>query len=88
MKVGLHQLSVLSPLLFAVVMDVVFSETRCGLPSELLYADDVVLMAPTMKQLGRHVAEWKVSLLEKGLNVIAGKSKVMVGSSDENIIVN
>ena len=49
MKVGLHQGSVLSPLLFATVMDVVSSEERSGLPSELLYADDVVIMAPTME---------------------------------------
>ena len=46
-KVGLHQGSGLSPLLFAAVMDVVSSETRSGLPSELLYADDLVIMAPT-----------------------------------------
>ena len=35
-KVGLHQGSVLSPLLFAAVMDVVSSEARNGLPSKLL----------------------------------------------------
>ena len=52
MKVGLHQGSVLSPLLFAAVMYVVSSEARSGLPSELLYADDLVFMAPTMEQLG------------------------------------
>ena len=34
MKVGLHQGSVLSPLLFAGVMDVVSSEARCGMPSQ------------------------------------------------------
>ena len=39
--VGLHQGSVLSPLLFSAVMDVVYSEGRSGLPSELLYADDI-----------------------------------------------
>ena len=50
MKVGLHQGSVLSPLLFAAVMNVVSSEARSGMPSELMYADDLVLMAPTMKQ--------------------------------------
>ena len=38
-------------------------------------------MAPTKVQLGRCVAEWRASLLNKGLNVNAGKSKVMVGSS-------
>ena len=87
-KVGLHQGSVLSPLLFATVMDVVSSEARSGLPSELLYADDLVIMAPTMEQLGRRVADWRASLLGKGLKVNAGKSKVMVGSSDGKMIVN
>ena len=38
--------------MFAAVMDVVFSEARSGLPSELLYADDLVLMAPTMETCG------------------------------------
>ena len=66
-KVGWYQGSVLSPLLFAAVMDVVSSEARSGLPSELLYADDLVSMAPTMEQLGRRVAEWRASLLDKGL---------------------
>ena len=76
-KVGLHLGSVLNPLLFAAVMDVVSSETRSDLPYELLYADDLVLMAPTMEQLGRRVAEWRASLVDKGLEVNAGKSKVM-----------
>ena len=50
-KVGLHQRSVLSPLLFSAVIDVISSEARSGLPSELLYADDLVIMAPTREQL-------------------------------------
>ena len=76
-KIGLLQGSVLSPLLFAVVMDVVSSEARSDLPSELLYADELVLMAPSMEQLGRR--EWRASLLDKRLKVNTGKSKVMVG---------
>ena len=87
-NVGLHQGSVLSTLLFSVVMNVVSSEARSGLSSELLYADDLVLMAPTMEQLGRRVAEWRASILDKGLKVNAGKSKVMVGSSGGKMIVN
>ena len=67
----MHQGSVLSPLLFASVMDVVSSEARIGRHSELLYADDLVLMAPTMEQLGRRVAEWRASFLNKGLTVNA-----------------
>ena len=38
-------------------------------------------MAPTMEQLGRRVAEWRASLLDKGFKVNAGNTKVMVGSS-------
>ena len=45
-------------------------------------------MVLTMEQLGRRVAEWKVSLLDKGLKANAGKSKVMVGSSGGKMIVN
>ena len=69
-------------------MDVVCSDARSGLSSELLYADDLVLMASTMEQLGRRVAEWSASLLDKGLKVNAGKSKVMIGSSGGKMIVN
>ena len=58
------------------------------MPSELLYADDLVLMAPTMLQLDRRVAEWRVILLDTGLTVNTGKSNVMVGSSGGRIIVN
>ena len=45
-------------------------------------------MAPTMKQLGIRVAEWRAILLDKGLKVNAGKSKVMVGSGGGKMIVN
>ena len=48
----------------------------------------IVLMVLTMDQLSRRVAEWKASLLDKGLKVYAGKSKVMVGSSGWKMIVN
>ena len=70
----------MSPLLFTSVMDVVSSEARSGLSSELLYADDIVIMAPTMEQLGRRVADWRASLLGKGLKVNAGKSTMIVNS--------
>ena len=58
------------------------------LSSELLKADDLVLMAPTMEQLGERVAQWRSSLLDKGLKVNAGKSKVMLDSSGGKMIVN
>ena len=48
----------------------------------------LVLMAQTMEQFGRRVAEWRASILDKGLKVIAGMSKVMVSSSGGKMIVN
>jgi len=44
-KVGLHQGSVLSPLLFVIVMEMILRELRAGLPLELLYVGDLILMA-------------------------------------------
>ena len=41
-----------------------------------------------MEQLGRRVAEWRASLLDKGLKVNAGMSEVMVGSSGRQMIEN
>ena len=46
-KVGMHQGSVLSPFIFALVIDVVTEFAREGALSELLYADDLVLMNET-----------------------------------------
>jgi len=43
-KVGVHQGSVRSPLLFIMVMEAIMKYTREGLPWELLYADDLVLI--------------------------------------------
>ena len=39
-KVGVHQRSVLSPLLFIIVLEALSSEFRVGLPWELFYADE------------------------------------------------
>ena len=74
-KVGLQQRSLLSPLLFAVVMDAVSNEAMSGLPSELLYTGALVLIAPTIEKLGSYVAEWRASILDKGLKVNAGSLK-------------
>ena len=68
-------------------MDAVFSEARSGLPSELLFADDLVIIAPTM-ELGRRVADWRASHRDTRPKVNAGKSQVMVGSSGGIMIVN
>ena len=48
-KMWIHQISVLSPLLFVNIMKVLTSEARKGLPCELLCTDDLVLVADSMR---------------------------------------
>ena len=50
-RVGAHQGSVLSPLLFIIVLEALSREFREGLPMELLYADDLVLIEETKELL-------------------------------------
>ena len=59
-RVGVHQGSVLSPLLFIIV----------------LYADDLVLVAETEELLMEKLGKWKRGMQLKGLRVNIGKTKV------------
>ena len=52
-------------------------EFREGLPMELLYADDLVLIAETKELLLEKVRKWKEGMEKKGLRVNAGKTKIM-----------
>ena len=76
-RVGVHQGSVLSPLLFIMVMEALSRTFRDGLPLELLYADDLVLLADTEELLVEKIVRWKTGLEAKGLRVNLVKTKVM-----------
>src|SRR6184192_144646 len=76
-KVGVHQGSVLSPLLFNIVMQAIADNFKKGLPWELLYADDLLLLADSRLELEKRLTEWMARLKEKGLRVNIGKAKVM-----------
>ena len=77
-KVGVHQGSVLSPLLFIIVLEALSHEFRCGVPSENLYADDLVIIAESLEECVRRLLTWKEAMEEKGLRVYAGKTKIMI----------
>ena len=76
-KVGVHQGSVLSPLLFNIVLEALSKEFREGLPWEMLYADDLALLAESREQVLEKVKLWKKEMEEKGLRVNMEKTKVM-----------
>ena len=65
MKVGLHQGSALSPLLFVIVMEMISREIRAGLPLELLYADDLILMAESEESLRDKIVKWNQGWKQK-----------------------
>ena len=50
---------------------------RAGLPYELFYADDLVLMADTREQLTAKLSTWREGMEAKGLRVNMRKTKVM-----------
>ena len=68
-KVGLHQGSVLSPLLFLIVMEMISRELRAGLPLELLYTDDLILMADSEESLRDQSSSSSIGLLRNGSQV-------------------
>ena len=76
-KVGLHQRSVLSPLLFIIVLEALSKEFCAGLLWELFYADDLCLIAKTEEELLERIKCWKDTLKSKGLRVNMSKTKVM-----------
>ena len=51
-SVGVHQRSVLCPLLFIIVMEALPREFRTGCPWELLYTDDLVTVAESLGEPG------------------------------------
>jgi hypothetical protein len=76
-KDGVHQGSVLSQLLFIIVFDALSKKFRCGLPLELLYADDLILIAESEDLLIEKIRVWREGFEAKGLRVNLAKTKVM-----------
>ena len=82
-KLGMHQGSVQSPFLLAVVIDAFTNFARKGALSELLCTGDLVLLSETIEGLlsPTIVLKLKEALQGRGLNVNLGKTKVMVCGS-------
>ena len=78
----MYQRSVLSPLLFIIVLESVSHEFRVGCQWEMLYADDLVILAETFEDLMTKMALRKNGLESNGLKVNMGKTKVMISGRD------
>ena len=61
--VGVHQVSVLTPLLFTDVMEALSlsCECRIGCPWELLYADNLVISSDNLEDFKIQLQAWRTS---------------------------
>ena len=77
MKVGIHQRSALTSLLFIMVMVVLTEGVRDGSLMELLYADDLVLWGESINEVMDKYGRWKNAVEGKVLSVNVHKTKGM-----------
>ena len=87
-KVGVHQGSVLSSLLFIIVLEALSGEFRSGVPWEDLYANDLVtcIITESLEECVRRLLTWKEEMEKKGLRVDAGKTKIMICSTGLDLL--
>ena len=84
--VGVHQGSVLSPLLFILVLEALSRGFHTDRPWELLYADDLVIIASSEQELVKRLREWKKRMEDKGLRVSMPKTKAMVSGEGLDVL--
>ena len=77
-KIGVHQGSVLSPLLFIIVLEALLRVFHSGVPWEDLSAGDLFIIAKSLEEFVRRLLTWKEAMEKKGLRVNAGKTKIMI----------
>ena len=85
-KVGVHQGSVLSPLLFILVLEALSREFRSGVSWEDLYADDLVIITESLEECVRRLLTWEEAMEKKRLRVNAGKTKIMICSTGLDLL--
>ena len=85
-RIGVHQGSVISPLIFAIVVDAVTERTRKGLLNEILCADNLVLMSENLEDLRESFQRWRGALESKGMKVNIRKTKMMVSGAEGEIV--
>ena len=84
--VGVHQGSVLSPLLFIIVLEALSRDFRVGLPWELLFADDLVIIATSLEECIERIEAWKAGLESKGLRVNMSKTMCMASGRNHDVL--
>ena len=64
--VGLHQGSALSPFLFAIIINKLTEDIRKDAPSDMLFANDIVLSRQNYRKLENELEIWRNALKRRG----------------------
>jgi len=84
-KVCMHQRSGLSPVLFVIVTKAISREFRVALSWELLYADDLAVIAETEEELIKRLNGWKENVANKDMRVNMNETKVMISGERQTV---
>ncbi|XP_015162155.1 uncharacterized protein [Solanum tuberosum] len=76
-EMGLHQGSVLSPFLFALVMDELTRSVQENVPWCMLFADDIVLIDETRDRVNARLEVWRQTLESKGFRLSRTKTEYL-----------
>ena len=82
-KVGLHQGTALSPLLFILIMDVLAKEARSKPPWAMLFADDLVLVGETVEE---ELERRRAVIENKWLRISRSKTEYLVPSHQQGVV--
>jgi len=67
-------------------MEALYRESRVTLPWELLYADDLVVIAETEEDLIKRLDEWKDNMENRGMRVNVNKTKAMISGEQQKVM--
>jgi len=76
-SIGLHQGSTLSPYLFTLVLDVLTEHIQELAPRCMLFADDIVLLSESRKELNGRLETWRQALEAYGFRLSRSKTEYM-----------
>jgi len=66
-------------------MEAISREFRVALPWELLYADDLAVIAETEEELINRLNDWKDNVESKGMRVNMNKTKVGISGERQKV---
>lgn len=81
-KVGVHQGSVISPLIFITIMDCLTDAVRRETPCDMMFADDVLLCNKTRSEAQEKLESWTKALEIRGMKVSRKKTEYMATGKD------